>query len=309
MANPFVFPVGPAATLARAIIDITSGSSQEQKEPSLGVGQKRTLDTKPLSIDLPPQEPCDGSKPLVKTSLTNVAGLDLVDKERFLFVRDEVKEMWVSLEEHDDILIRGPPGTGKSSICWCWACYQANNQKTVLWLHLSRLKTMKQVHLTPTTVHYGILHPHDIIGSIERYTGDILILDGITEKDRQDRVTNIAYIWKAISNQRKIVLVTSNQIKYGIEDLKLTHVINHPSWTLEQFKEACAIDEFYKCIATYLDKNLDKDEAIERKFSLTGGSARWMFGFNEEDTEEDIKTLFDKIPSMDLIAQGLTGHD
>jgi len=25
--------------------------------------------------------------------------------------------------------------------------------------------------------------------------------------------------------------------------------------------------------------------------------------------EEDIKTWFDKIPSMDLIAQGLTGHD
>jgi len=101
--------------------------------------------------------------------------------------------------------------------------------------------------------------------------------------------------------------VTSAQLKYGVED-SLT-IINHPSWTLEQLKKACQNEEFYHHVVTNLDtdNNDDRDEVIERMFSLAGGSVRWMFGYNDAEVMKDITSCINKCSNMKDIVAGLHG--
>jgi len=51
----------------------------------------------------------------------------------------------------------------------------------------------------------------------------------------------------------------------------------------------------------------ERNELLARKFSLVGGSSRWMFGMNDQDAENDINTWIEKTSDKKLILQGLQG--
>jgi len=82
----------------------------------------------------------------------------------------------------------------------------------------------------------------------------------------------------------------------------------NPSWTLEQMQKACEYKEFYEQILSKVDMGEAENfnEAIERKFSIVGGSARWMFGYNEKSAMEDITQWLERCSDAKII-QGLTG--
>jgi len=142
-----------------------------------------------------------------------------------------------------------------------------------------------------------------------QYNADVLIVDGVTEQYRA-KFCFSADVWSTRGpHVRRTVLVTSDQLKSGGEDQEDTRVFNSTSWSLDEFRQACRHDEFYDQVRVKLNPGtLDRDEAVERKFSMTGGSVRWMFGMAEDEAEEDINSWISSCTDMRLITNGMQGN-
>jgi hypothetical protein len=75
---------------------------------------------------------------------------------------------------------------------------------------------------------------------------------------------------------------------------------------------ACEDDTFYSRVLpklTTLDDNKEttKEEIVERKFSIAGGSVRWMFGMQEDAAIKDIHDWIKTCNDMKSILNGMTG--
>jgi len=280
-------------------------------QPTSGVLKRNREGTPYQEYSFEDQCPCDGSQPIVKISVQVALG-DENNMDKLLYVHDEVKEAWNKLETtpYTAVVKQGPPGTGKSSICWAWACYRSSIKKeNVLWIHIGRRENSRSF-LEGNTVHHSAIAKGDIIPSIQNCHAKILIIDGLTE-ERRTQLCPAAFSWRWQGRKTNniLVLVTSSQLKFGIEDKQNTEMIDYPSWTLEQMLEACNQDEFYNHISKNLGRSKDKEkeEVIKDKFSLTGGSARWMFGYDKVSAREDIDLWIERSKDVSLIIQGLVG--
>ena len=88
---------------------------------TIHLGNKRL---KPDAGNLKAQEPCNQRGKLVEVSRLKEAGLEC--NIEVLYVREEVVRTWKFLEEgHLKAAIYGPPGVGKSTVVWAWACHIA----------------------------------------------------------------------------------------------------------------------------------------------------------------------------------------
>jgi hypothetical protein len=89
-----------------------------------------------LSSDLHPQAACDELNGFFTVENLDAAGLVGTSTSQLLFVRQEALDEWNGLESFNGAFkVDGPPGTGKSSIAWAWACFKAQTH-SVLWVHV-----------------------------------------------------------------------------------------------------------------------------------------------------------------------------
>mmetsp|Transcript_999 Transcript_999/g.1221 ORF Transcript_999/g.1221 Transcript_999/m.1221 type:complete len:589 (-) Transcript_999:188-1954(-) len=239
-----------------------------------------------------------------------VAGLSTADSN-ILFMREEACQLLKKLQEDEDhsFLIQGPPGSGKSSVVWLWACLMATTSD-IMWVHLDPIGLSSCVRLYngkfySFTKHDNLLN--DMIATCNCHT---IILDGIT-KD------NIKLIGTALSGIRRldniggpfVVAVASTQLVMALEHLQQQNikVLSMDSWTLEQYNNCCSNEDFYDEVKTKLGEGEEKDERIINKYYYAGGCARWMFSFTVNETCIDVENHINKCENFVQLIEESSG--
>ena len=72
---------------------------------------------------------------LDRSDFIEVPGSSFVERAkdvRWIFLRPEAKQLFEVLNGDKNVIVTGPPGTGKSILCWLWVCYQLKSGKSVL---------------------------------------------------------------------------------------------------------------------------------------------------------------------------------
>ena len=149
---------------------------------------------------------------------------------------------------------------------------------------------------------------------------NIIIVDGITNK-RKDLFGDTA-AWANESSQRRAVLVTSAQIVFPGQfnvDRNIAR-FSMPSWTFEQYEQACADAAFFEAVKRKLGwkpagDRLDPQQAepdyiadlLKNKFVVAGFSARWMFSLTSREVAAAILDFVRRVHNYAELAAGLNG--
>ena len=249
------------------------------------------------------QDPLGDEGAFVTVRHTKEAGF--TQEERFVYVRKETRETWEALEnavnEGTNISLKGPPGTGKSTTAWAWACWKAKRfNKKVVWFHFTKKTRVKAVidgtgngHITGHTAE---------ISDIKESDGHFLVVDGITRMDSV-QIFQAATDWCKYSPDRNFVAVSSMSHKSAAQEDQEANLKTFTvgSWTFTQYEAACQDDAFFKgikenlrCPETPRDQEewKDPEDWLLCKYKYAGGCARWMFDFDYDTWLVDFNQHF-----------------
>jgi len=236
---------------------------------------------------------CDTSGQFINLSNLIVAGLDTVDQRR-MYVREEWTKLWKDLNGDENIFLTGAPGTGKSSLVWAWCLWRAQ-EETIQWIHFTRTGSVFFLQIKNGEISYQVLEEKSV--SKEFWNSKILIIDGARNENFK-KISGKASL-HAMS-KGKLVIVSSLQLDWGVEDFKLLKLkkVESPGWTLQEYQKACQDAKFYESVEENLSTDLTLktvEEKVEEKFFYAGHSARWMFLFNVNEVMQDAQTHLKKV--------------
>jgi hypothetical protein len=146
-----------------------------------------------------------------------------------------------------NLRVSGPPGTGKSTEAWAWGLWKAwTTQKKVVWFHFSEFTSSKVVIDGASKQVKVALSAK--ISDIEASVGDFLIVDGMTKNDSVE-ISRACYAWSKQQDKRLFVTVSSVSIPVALQEEEEANVKSYsvPSWTLEQYQQACEDNFFQRC--------------------------------------------------------------
>jgi hypothetical protein len=177
-----------------------------------------------------------------------VSGLDsagLAKKgrgQKLLYVRNEVSDLFAFLNISSTIsLVSGPPGTGKSSVTWAWACLQAAKgiSTSVLWAHLRTGSTTVVVLNNGEQTAVGTIQVSTLVTVINRTDVSVIVLDGVLLQTER-ALLGAADTWVTKAAGQRLVHVTSESVVVTGQELVATESTKHlvTSWTFEQYQRA-----------------------------------------------------------------------
>jgi len=280
------------------------------------------------------QAPCDGANGVTHVDVGNLRMAGLVSASaphsQPIFLRQEAIDQFVWLRafiagnHHVDTdggrevarvaHIEGPPGTGKSTITWAWACELAR-QQPVLWAHHS---SNLRESTTVTLLAGGRLasfkwrgENFDSIFFLAAWASvRVIVVDGVKREHAQ--LAADAREWTTVDPQlrRKVVTVSSAQLRFK-SDTERTHaMIRRPvfSWAKVDYVSACADEAFWDHVKgtlgwapsaelprTAAEEEAIKGDLIRSRFFLAGASARWMFALSRDQLLEKIADCVDAV--------------
>jgi hypothetical protein len=149
----------------------------------------------------------------------------------------------------------------------------------------------------------------------------MIVVDGINQKTFQKLVTLATTVAETQSKKTitcQIIFVTSQRVDFTKKhqmgsqlEQRLKTIDPQPvSWTLDEYKIACANKELWSQIAKTLGDNDQveySEEVLKEKFFYCGGSARWMFNFTIEDITNTIDTKVEELFNFTSVLSGSAG--
>jgi len=225
--------------------------------------------------------------------------------ETIFYLRPSAKELLNFLNDNDFVLVDGCSGTGKSSVVWIWACNVALTRPLtkICWLHIDKLDSSYCL-LGNSTISSGLVENEKKF--INACDCQILIFDGVVAA--QQETMKAASIWRKKGVNRKLILVSSQQIIIFIELQKRENVkpFVMPSWTLEDYEIAISNEEFFESVKYSFP--IDSQNPLMQKYFYAGSSARWMFSMIIDDIISSAKLHMSSISNIDLLICGFSGN-
>jgi len=273
---------------------------------------------------LPHQASCDKEREFVRIHTNTPDGFN--NNSRWIYLRKQAVQQWHALNSCEEVLhVEGPPGTGKSTIAWAWACYQAAFTN-VVWVQCdcsggARICLLVEgsAVLLPGIPADQTHRIRDQMAYCARVlNAHIVIVDGITNAQRG--LFGDAAKWANTCPSRRAVLVTSAQLSLQ-EEFTAAHRIRRfsmASWTWEQYEAACDFAEFFKGVRENLGWTRGhhsedvtpecKRQLMEEKFHFAGFSARWMFALPIDAVNAAIRNHLRTIADYGTLASAMMGE-
>jgi hypothetical protein len=247
---------------------------------------------------------------LLKTQLMEKAGLKNC---KMLYIRRDAEELWDALErssKENIVYVNGPPGTGKSSLVWTWACYRACSNDKIVWMHMAKHDVCKMAIIINKKANFFRFSEKSVDDKLFICLTDLkictLIIDGV-KANSGSRLTSLAYTF--INEISKLVFVSSQAQVIAGEETKDCQIFRMDSWTLEEYKGACGNETFFDDIKANLIKEgsviINKEECITEKFFYAGSCARWFFSMSYDEAIADINSSLNRVSNYEDVLSGL----
>ena len=125
------------------------------------------------------------SASVVRLTGVFTAGLSGPDKDEVLIHRRAGDEaLWKALTESTrDLLVLGPPGTGKSTLSWLYAA--GRDRGKTLWVHFGRVGGISYAVLAGGQMCSGPVTLENVGRLVDAVEADLVILDGLTDNQAQ----------------------------------------------------------------------------------------------------------------------------
>ena len=244
------------------------------------------------------------------------------------YVREQVAELWATMGAWGSghFKVQGPPGTGKSTTIWYWCLFKGQTVP-VLWIHLGREDECVVCEVRDGRVRRKAVEADELVKFFKQLLRSggygLVVVDGVTDKPTNPNHSNIrsaARVWvMGDADKRLLVYCASEALRTAGEDVLAKDTggnrIGMPiyqvcSWTLVQYKAACALDIFWQGVQLCVTGGAqfpDTNAAVEDKFILAGFSARWMFGRLPDDVMTECDKLITAVDNVDDLVKGVSG--
>jgi len=286
----------------------------------------------------------------VKVSGLKISGLSLKSVEGTVFVREEFVQLWdrmqrfITMDDFNGLIVEGPPGVGKSTEVWTWACFVSSQlSKSVFWAHIYNQRSVFCVQMTDSECRSLRCTLEASKAELAVSSCEIVILDGYREEYGDVYQDLFAFLDHP---QRKACLVTSlAKNLYGDrQDLSQVDKIAVGGWSLTDCKTACRDPTFFDEICPFLDMSQigkasqtpnsahgstdgrsafisvegpkrrresvteeEINDLIEQKYFYAGGSARWMFTMNVPALKRVIQDHIERVTNFEEVYNGFHG--
>ena len=291
---------------------------QTGSKPAAAPADTRTLATETKSSAGTVDEPAPAAPLASYFDVSGLIAAGLLETDSaIIYLRGECKRLLQELSNGGNVLIVGPPGTGKSVTAYL-SCLQQRATVNTVWIHLK--STMGGF------AAYVLVLPKDKDGFSMVFSdhldvgrclesgkfGDVemLVIDGV----RKNAVVPYE-AWLKGAKGRRVVVVTSHS---GFARIK-PHEANHrkvavDGWKREEYAAALSLPALWDQVKVNLDtlpsasgSGFTKEELIAAKFQVAGHSARWFFGFKTAEVEAAVQDALDRCPSLSKAVSGDTG--
>lgn len=229
--------------------------------------------TEPDGDDVQP--PKEGT--LCSISMLRTADLGLVDEPQWFYSRPAMIEQWTFMvsafdnrktpnasgELRNHLNIGGPPGTGKSSTTWHWSRWLAKTHNiNVLWIRKTGAWTIRVVTNNGVIKYrFGTSYssPDQRFECIiqQLHVCTVCVFDGATGKS-DGALKSMLETWLTSErSERFLVYCTSGALFLKTEVLAQTHSV--PSWLLDEYASACALDDFWTRVVEVFEDHAEDD--------------------------------------------------